>query len=326
MTVVPVCVGTWPFSVPAVAEARRLLVDSSNVNVETALVRGVKVVEDDPNTGAYFVGRGGIPNEDGVIEMDAAVMRGKDCAVGSCLAITSQPCPSLVAHKILTDCRHSVLAGKGASDFALKQGLSLEDPGTPESAAAYDDYLKKLKSKDKQQGPELKEPITDTLGVVGVDAEGHVAAVVTTSGMSFKASGRVGDSALPGAGLYADDMGGAAAASGDGDQILRFLPCFRVVQAMIGGKSPTEACEIVLNEIRERLEKSGQPMLDIVIVAVNTAGVYGAGSSIGPWRDHVTGENYTGFPYGVSSADRTYVNVLASDPKHSTNGSVFPSM
>lgn len=103
----------------------------------------------------------------------------------------------------------------------------------------------------------------DTLSLLGRDAAGRLGAVVSTSGMAFKRAGRVGDSPIPGSGYYADDAVGAAAASGDGDDILRFCPSFRVVALMREGRTPAAACEATLMEIRDRLARHGEPMFEV---------------------------------------------------------------
>eukprot|EP00041_Stephanoeca_diplocostata_P007483 m.106402 g.106402 ORF g.106402 m.106402 type:complete len:351 (-) comp16898_c0_seq5:276-1328(-) len=321
-----VVIATWPFGLEASRTAGEQIL--KGVPVIDALVAGAKVVEEDPTTGPYFVGVGGTPNAVGTLEMDAAVMRGNDCKFGGVLALQKQSSPAQVASCVLKEARHSVYAGDGALRFANKQGFENTETQTEQSRDAYEKYSKAQNVSKTTSPPHGRGH--DTLGVVACNEQGQVAAVVTTSGMAFKDVGRVGDSALPGCGLYADDDGGAAAATGDGDQILRFCPCLRVVELMRGDEDgrgamrPLDACKSVIERIRRRLLKAGDPMIEIAIVAVNTKGEYGAASSFPSWQDHVTGDAYDGFPAAVHVDGVT--DVLVFEGGTSTTGSAaFPT-
>eukprot|EP00050_Salpingoeca_kvevrii_P020716 m.101933 g.101933 ORF g.101933 m.101933 type:complete len:360 (-) comp8981_c0_seq4:1536-2615(-) len=312
----PIVAATWPFSAPGAAEAGARL--AAGAALGEALAAGLGVIEEDPATGGYFVGVGGLPNAEGVIQMDAAVMDGAACRFGAVCALEEfvlrrrpallpavllllpdmQLCftpdrlcsiatPTAVALRVLEASPHSMLVGHGARDFACSQGFTPRDVSTPDSRAAYDRFLA------TKQAPKSH----DTCSMVAADGIGNVAAAVSTSGMSFKASGRVGDSPLPGSGLYADNDGGAAVCSGEGDKILRFCPAYRAVCLMAEGMSPSEACHKVLHGIANRLARAGEPMFEMVLLAINPAGEVGAASSCGNWHDHILNQNYPGFPY-----------------------------
>eukprot|EP00050_Salpingoeca_kvevrii_P020717 m.101949 g.101949 ORF g.101949 m.101949 type:complete len:329 (-) comp8981_c0_seq5:1536-2522(-) len=281
----PIVAATWPFSAPGAAEAGARL--AAGAALGEALAAGLGVIEEDPATGGYFVGVGGLPNAEGVIQMDAAVMDGAACRFGAVCALEDIATPTAVALRVLEASPHSMLVGHGARDFACSQGFTPRDVSTPDSRAAYDRFLA------TKQAPKSH----DTCSMVAADGIGNVAAAVSTSGMSFKASGRVGDSPLPGSGLYADNDGGAAVCSGEGDKILRFCPAYRAVCLMAEGMSPSEACHKVLHGIANRLARAGEPMFEMVLLAINPAGEVGAASSCGNWHDHILNQNYPGFPY-----------------------------
>eukprot|EP00047_Mylnosiga_fluctuans_P014468 m.38744 g.38744 ORF g.38744 m.38744 type:complete len:318 (-) comp5524_c0_seq4:152-1105(-) len=305
-------VGTWPFSDAAVSGAGKELV--LGTPLVAALVKGVNVVEDDPVTGPYFVGRGGTPNAAGEYEFDAAVMRGSDCRVGAVASLQGFSCPVSVAHSVMLHSPHSLLSGAGARDFALKHGFIEEDVSTAESRAAYEAYV----------AQQSRLPSHDTLSVIGADGQGHVAAAVSTSGMAFKARGRIGDSPIPGAGYYADDMGGAAAATGEGDRIIQFAPAFQVVQLLKQGVAPQAACEQVLSSIAARLTAAGQQMFSVALVAVNVAGDVGGVGSFQTWTDHVTGKSYDGFPYVVWRDGATTLHIARGVA--TTTAEAFPGV
>lgn len=250
------------------------------------------------------VGKGGIPNAVGAVQLDAAVMRGSDCALGAVAAFEHCPRAVSVARQVLEASPHSMLVGQGADAFAAAQGFPQEDIATADSRAAFEQH---------QQGTGCTEqPLKkDTLSAVALDLHGNVSAAVTTSGMSFKAAGRVGDSPVVGAGLYADAEAGACVATGDGDHIMRFCPSHKVVEAMSNGLSPKEACSAVIGRIFSRMQRSKQPMFEMALLAINTAGEVGAGSTFGQWYDHVTGEQWAGFPYAVATGGECEMRVCA---------------
>eukprot|EP00048_Salpingoeca_helianthica_P008760 m.125911 g.125911 ORF g.125911 m.125911 type:complete len:323 (-) comp14682_c0_seq1:67-1035(-) len=315
-----VLVGTWPFSDKAVSHTAKLL--SANENLVTALVAGVNAVEEDPLLGPYFVGKGGMPNAEGVYELDAAVMRGSDLRVGAVGALQNIVRPAAVALQVLLHSPHSFLCGQGAQKFAIDHGILYESVGTPESDAAF----------QAREAAVLAEKKHDTIGVVGWQG-GQVAAVTSTSGMAFKHAGRVGDTPLPGSGLYADDQAGAAAATGEGDQIMKYCPCFQVVEHMRAGLHPRAACEKVIESIGARRRAAGQSMFFLALVAVDRDGRHGAASSFDVWEDHVNGTVWQGFPYAVSasSLDQGRVNIHVYHPSPSSHapapaGKAFPSV
>ncbi|XP_015218174.1 N(4)-(Beta-N-acetylglucosaminyl)-L-asparaginase isoform X2 [Lepisosteus oculatus] len=249
-------VGTWSFSLPAVEKMRYLIVQGQHSTdcVEQAMAD----IENDRETGRFVVGRGGYPNSEGLVECDAALMEGIAGRFGAVAALQGVGTPVRVARRVMEQSCHSLLVGEGALAFALEQGFTVEDNESmlaPETARAYQDFLEKKKSLSGH----------DTLGV-------------STSGAPFKSPGRVGDSPLPGCGLYADVMVGAATATGDGDKIMCHCPSFHAVQLMKQGLSPAEACQTVLSDIARRV--GTEKLFEMGLVAMNMKGEVGAASSV----------------------------------------------
>ncbi|XP_028845283.1 uncharacterized protein LOC114795799 isoform X2 [Denticeps clupeoides] len=262
-------IGTWAFSQPAVEKMRSLVLAGHHATdvVETAMAE----VENDKETGHHVVGRGGFPNNRGLVECDAAIMEGSPGRFGAVAALQGIAEPCRVARRVMDRSPHSLLVGVGAVMFAVEQGFTVEPNDnmlTPQSALAYQEFLEKKKSASGH----------DTLGLIALDLKGNITVAVSTSGAPFKSPGRVGDSPLPGCGLYADHRVGAAAATGDGDKIMCFCPSFHIVQLMKQGLSPREACCAVLADI---MMKTGQDKcFEIGLIALNMKGEVGAASSV----------------------------------------------
>ncbi|XP_019640932.1 PREDICTED: N(4)-(Beta-N-acetylglucosaminyl)-L-asparaginase-like [Branchiostoma belcheri] len=300
-------IGTWTFAVPAIKVVKRKLGDGSSCL--DALEAGINAVEDDGSTGRYLVGRGGYPNAKGVHEFDAAVMVGEGCRFGGVVGLRGVATPVSVARRVMETSSHSMLVGPGATAFAVEQGFPLETSDTlhtEESLSAFRKFLKqqaeearaRAEEKMQQEKEEMKTEVSpgghDTLGLIVLDKNSRIAAGVSTSGAPFKAEGRVGDSPLPGCGLYADDAGGAAVATGDGDNIMKFCPSFQVVQMMRQGFDPQTACREVVKQIQQKV---GADMFEMALVAMDMKGCRGSGSTVVQWEDVCEGKKYDGFPY-----------------------------
>ncbi|RUS91911.1 hypothetical protein EGW08_000313, partial [Elysia chlorotica] len=209
-------VGTWPFSKePARVALGALLKGRSATD---AVEAGINVAEEDWSYGPYHVGCGGWRNLAGELQLDAAIMDGRDLSFGAVTALSGHPRAISVAKRVLTHSRHSMLSGAGASAFAVEHGFKSQQ-GLGRDKIVY--VVLHL---------EFTLPIQLNFSPLGV----------STSGAANKQPGRVGDSALPGAGLYADSEIGAACCSGDGDEILKHCPSYRVVGYIRQGFSPHE--------------------------------------------------------------------------------------
>ncbi|KAK2852531.1 hypothetical protein Q7C36_007732 [Tachysurus vachellii] len=268
-------VGTWSFSLPAVERMRCMILagQSSTDVVENAIAD----VENDVQTGRYIVGRGGFPNSKGIVECDAAIMEGMPGRFGAVAALCGVGEPCRVARKVMERSPHSFLVGEGAEAFAREQGFTIEpnkDMLSTHTATAYQEFLEK--------GKQVRGH--DTISLIALDLTGNITVGVSTSGKPFKAPGRVGDSPLPGCGLYADHTVGAAAAilsntaTGDGDKIMCYCPSFQIVQLMRQGLSPKEACCSVLTDIKKRTAE--EKCFEIGLIALNLKGEVGAASSV----------------------------------------------
>jgi len=229
----PAAIATWSFGVAAVEGAGQVLAVGGDAL--DAVERGIRVVESDPDE--HSVGYGGWPNAEGVVELDAAIMDGTAQDAGSVAALRGIKHPISVARRVMEATPHAMLAGEGALAFALSQGFPEEDLLTEASRAGWEEW---------QRERELASTTHDTVGLVALDARGDAAAGCSTSGRSFKLPGRVGDSPLIGGGLYADSEVGGAAATGLGEEILKFCASFLVVEYMRRGHSPMEACRKVI--------------------------------------------------------------------------------
>ncbi|XP_068685283.1 N(4)-(Beta-N-acetylglucosaminyl)-L-asparaginase-like [Montipora foliosa] len=283
-------VGTWPFSLEAVKSISDKL--KSGSGCIDALEVGINGIENNPETGCYFVGRGGFPNANGVLECDAAVMVGKDCSFGAVASLQGVAMPFSVARCVMERSPHSMLVGQGVRDFAINNGCPVEPNSalqTQISKEAYEEFLKK---------PNKEIESHDTIGILVLDSNMQMAAGVSSSGMPFKHPGRVGDSPLPGSGLYADDEVGAAAATGDGDKMMRFCPSFHVVQLMKEGSSPQESCERVVRHAQRKAGTTSQPF-EMALIALNTKGEVGAAGTVRFFEDKRLKTKFEGFPFVV---------------------------
>jgi N4-(beta-N-acetylglucosaminyl)-L-asparaginase len=264
-----------------------------------AVIAGVNIVEDDPDDTS--VGYGGLPNEEGVVELDAAVMHGPTHRAGAVAALRNIKNPSRVAKTVLERTDHVLLVGEGALRFARAHGFKEEDLLTEKARQAWlnwkehlsdrDDWLPPHTTDDKDIG-ELLDPLlrdsfgtffrnTGTIHCSGVDLQGNMSCVTTTSGLAFKIPGRVGDSPIIGAGLYVDNAVGSAGSTGRGEANLANCSSRMVVEAMRTGKSPEQACLDVVQDIvrhtklRRLLDDNGRPLFEVAFYALNVRGEYG---------------------------------------------------
>lgn len=259
-----------------------------------AVVAGVNINEDDPNDNS--VGYGGLPNEDGVVELDASVMHGPTGRAGAVASLRNIKNPSSVALKVLRRTDHVLLVGEGALRFARAHGFKEEDLLTDASREAWLKWKEHLSTQDDWMpeedsqaiGPQssLGRPadIPFTWGTINcnaVDANGNIAGVTTTSGLAYKIPGRVGDSPIIGAGLFVDNAVGAAGSTGRGEAVLQIAGAHTVVEMMRNGLDPVAACLEALKRIADgtRLKHlrraDGRPDFDVKFYAVAKDGRYG---------------------------------------------------
>nr|XP_022332168.1 N(4)-(Beta-N-acetylglucosaminyl)-L-asparaginase-like isoform X1 [Crassostrea virginica] len=254
-------IGTWSFCFDSIKTEEEVLKNhGSCLDVVEKIINSI---EEDERYGLCVIGRGGPPNSAGYREYDAAVMEGRTLKFGAVTALRGIPTAVSVARAVMERSPHSMLSGEGAGIFARDQGFSITDSWT-------------------HQNPSIPQTGHDTLGLIAVSKDKNLAVGVSTSGAPGKHPGRVGDSALPGGGLYANSYG-AACCSGDGDQILKFCPAFHIVHLISQGKSPQEACEEVIQCIHRQ-----SPGIEVAVIAADTKGLYGACSTVKAWTDPLT--------------------------------------
>lgn len=253
-----------------------------------AIIAGVNIQELDPED--QSVGLGGLPNADGVVQLDASCMHGPTKRAGAVAALEGIATPSLVAKAIMDYTDHILLVGDDAKRFALSLGFREQDLLTEKSRqdwlrwrahqSADDDWL-------EYHGDVAIPTTTGTINMCAVDAAGDLASVTTTSGLSYKIPGRVGDSPIVGAGQYCDNTVGAAGATGRGEANIKACGAFLIVESMRGGASPEEAClralerAAALTEAR-LLSADGRPLFGLSYYAVAKDGRYGAASFYPP--------------------------------------------
>ena len=264
---------------------------TSGVDVLDALVAGVNIPENDPlETG---IGYGGLPNADGIVQLDASVMHGPRKRAGAVAAIEGVRTPSVVAKAVADLTDHHLIVGKGAQDFARQLGFTIEDDlNTDESRRLWLEWRRRV-DPDHWLDPEQRMRVGldmvreglipehsywGTINCSGINAQGDICSVTTTSGLAWKIPGRVGDSPILGAGMYVDNDVGAAGSTGRGEANLYNLSSYLIVEEMRRGRSPKDAGMEALRRIRantvERrlLNEDGNPAFNVRFFALNKQG------------------------------------------------------
>lgn len=247
-----------------------------------AAVEGVKIQELDPKDTS--VGYGGLPNEEGIVQLDASCMHGPTKRAGAVGALEGIKTPSEVARLILKYTNHIMLVGKDAQRFALSYGMQIEELLTPESRETWLRWRANRGPDDDWLSPEGREPMgvrpTGTINMNVVAANGDISSVTTTSGLAWKIPGRVGDSPIIGAGQYTDNDIGAAGSTGRGESNIMVCGGFLTVEHMRQGMHPKDAALATLKRVvamtpPRLLDERGRPKFQLNFYAVNKAGEYG---------------------------------------------------
>jgi len=262
-----------------------------------AVIAGVNIVENDP--GDMSVGYGGLPNADGIVELDSCCMHGPTHNAGAVGALRNIKNPSKVARLVMERTDHVLLVGEGALRFAHDHGFKDENLLTEKARKAWLKWKETRDPKDDWFPPEMDTkgrayhgvPHTHgTITCMGLDTQGNISGVTTTSGLSYKIPGRVGDSPIIGAGLYVDNEVGACGSTGRGEENLKNLTCMLVVEYMRQGMTPKEACmagvkRVIAHAILPSLKlKNGKPNFNIHFYALNRLGQFGAAAIYGPGK------------------------------------------
>ena len=295
------------------AVERAFALMTGGTDVLDALIAGVNIVELDPADNS--VGYGGLPNADGVVQLDACCMHGPRKRAGGVAALEGVRTPSSVARLVMDTTDNHLLVGKGGQDFARHMGFKIEDDlNTDDSRRLWLEWKRRT---DPEHYPDpktraqawydaglqmVREGLIDpehffgTITCNGVNAKGEVCGVTTTSGLAWKIPGRVGDSPILGAGLYVDGAVGAAGSTGRGEANLYNLSSFLIVEEMRRGAHPKDAGitalkRVVASTIEKRLLNSrNQPNFGLNFYIANVDGEY-AGVSMYPAKYAVCTEN-----------------------------------
>ncbi|ADV49345.1 N(4)-(beta-N-acetylglucosaminyl)-L-asparaginase [Cellulophaga algicola DSM 14237] len=259
----PIVIATWDV---ANASAKAWEVLKNGGNSLDAVEQGVMIEEADESN--QSVGKGGRPDRDGKVTLDACIMDHQgNC--GAVLCMQNIVHPVSVARKVMEETPHVMLAGKGAEQFAYEMGFEKENLLTEKSKQEWLEW-----KKTSQYKPIVNIENHDTIGMLAIDSIGNISGACTTSGMAYKISGRVGDSPIIGAGLFIDNEIGGATATGVGEEVVKTVGSFLIVELMRQGKSPQEACEEGVNRIIAK--NKGNLNFQIGFIAINKQGETGA--------------------------------------------------
>ena len=263
IAVTPVVIATW--NVPtSTAKAWEVLQEGKSAL--EAIEQGCMVEE--ANAEGQSVGIGGLPDRDGNVTLDACIMN-KHGNYGAVVCMQNIVHPISVARKVMEDTPHVILAGKGAEQYAVSLGFKRENLLTESSKKAWEEWRKTSLYK-----PIINIENHDTIGMLAIDKYGDISGGCTTSGLSYKMAGRVGDSAIIGSGLFIDNEIGGATATGLGEEVLKTVGSFLIVELMRQGRSPQEACEEAIGRIIKKTPDFKD--FQVGYIAVNKAGETGA--------------------------------------------------
>lgn len=259
----PVSINTWNFQKAGKVAGDTLAKGGAALD---AVQQGVMVEE--ANLENTTVGNGGSPDRDGNVTLDACIMAPNgNC--GSVAYLKEIEHPVAVARKVMEETPHVMLVGEGAYNFAIQQGFKSKNLLTENSEKEWKKWLK-----EKDYRPIINIENHDTIGMLAIDQTGDIAGACTTSGLAYKMQGRVGDSPIIGSGLFVDNEVGGAVATGMGEEILKNVSSFLVVELMRQGNSPQKSCEMAIKRIIKNNSKYED--FQVALLAINKKGEVGS--------------------------------------------------
>jgi N4-(beta-N-acetylglucosaminyl)-L-asparaginase len=287
-----------------------------------AVEKAANIIEVDPEDTS--VGYGGLPNEQGVVQLDSSFMDGKTYSAGAVGCLENIKTPASVARLVMQHTDHVLLVGAGALEFAKAWGFKEENLLTEKARKIWLRWKEELSPTDDWGSPEYLvnlqkkeaywkdfpdiEHHYGTTNVLAIDANGNIAGCTTTSGLSFKLNGRVGDSPIIGAGLYVDNEVGAAGATGRGEDVIKSCATYYIVLKMKEGRTPQQACEDALHMIIDRYKKVNPEFYPSEkFVAINKYGELGCASMLGrrnPQLSLRTAKGFDKFEGSVAFPDK----------------------
>ena len=303
------------------------MIARQNADTLDAIIAGVNIQELDPDD--QSVGLGGLPNEEGVVQLDASCMHGPTKRAGAVGALEDISTPSLVAKAVMDYTDHIMLVGAGAKKFALEMGFKEQNLLTEKSRRDWlrwkaclnpaDNWLdtRSDSAPPRTASVPFDDPLhvkftTGTINMNAVNAAGDLSSVTTTSGLSWKVPGRVGDSPIIGAGQYCDNTVGAAGSTGRGEANIKTCGAFLTVEFMRQGMSPDAACMKTIDRViamteRRLLDERGRPLFDLQFYALAKDGRFGSATAYEGARFAVAdshGARLIPMPFRFSRAER----------------------
>lgn len=264
-------IGTWEMAKEGIIEGANLLKNKEKSG--EAIEKAIKMVEDNPDYTS--VGYGGLPNEQGIVELDAAYMDGETLNIGAVAGIRDFKNPISVAKRLSEERFNCFLVGAGADEYAQKNGFERINMLTERAKREYEKRVKEI----AETGLSPYDG-HDTVGMVVLDMDNNMTTATSTSGLFMKKRGRIGDSPVSGSGFYVDNEVGGATATGLGEDLMKGCISYEIVRLMKEGYHPQEAADKAVldlhNELIKRRGKSG----DLSVVCLNNKGEFGAATNI----------------------------------------------
>jgi N4-(beta-N-acetylglucosaminyl)-L-asparaginase len=292
-------------------------------NAVDAVEKAANIIEADPEDTS--VGYGGLPNERGIVQLDASFMDGRTYSAGAVASLENIKTPSSVAKLVMQHTDHVLMVGQGALEFAKAWGFKEEDLLTEKARKIWLRWKEELNPDDDWGAPEHLQKIMKeetymkdfpdiehhygTTNVLAIDINGNIAGCTTTSGLSFKLNGRVGDSPIIGAGLYVDNEVGAAGATGRGEDVIKSCASYYIVLRMKAGRTPQQACEDALQMIVDKYRKVNPEFFPSEkFVAINRNGELGCATMKGnriPLMSVMTDKGFAKYEGIIAFPERT---------------------